>query len=305
MPYIYKITNSVNDKVYIGKTTVGIKERWAWHLRAAGCKNAPYKSKLYSAMRKYGRDKFSIEAIEECDKERLDDRERYWISKLDSVRNGYNITTGGDGYSVIDDCEEQQILALWREGKNEKEIGEITGRYIKAIKRILYRSGVTREEILSRQAECYRAIFSKKVYSYNTDGLFLKEYSSTNEASKDTGIHYSTIGHIINGRCESAKGITFRRYKCDKIDFVKKVYPKAQKVFQYTLDGIFVAAFPSCLSAARAVGLNDGHTIANSCKNQTSICGGYQWRSFKADKIEPANLSDGRHLAAGGKGKCL
>ena len=305
MPYIYKITNSVNDKVYIGQTKASVEERWTWHLRAAGCENAPYKSKLYSAMRKYGRDKFSIEVIEECSIEDLNEREKYWIAKFDSKRNGYNITTGGDGFNVIDDYEEKRILALWKDGKTQNEIYEITGRYIKGIRRILLQHGVTRKEIHDRCRKTIAEQLSKPVYAYNLNGEFVAEYESCGAAALATGVHKTTIGHIIHGREESSNGLTFRYCKQEKIEFERTVRPRNKEVFQYTLDGMFVAAFPSYISAARAVGINDGHTIASSCKNHESICGGYQWRSFKADKIEPADLSDGRHLAAGGKRKYL
>ena len=83
MGHIYKITNTVNGKVYIGKTTVGVEKRWRKHQTEAQ-RDRGYKSALYDAMNKYGADKFTIEAIETCSNDALDKRERLWIKHFNS-----------------------------------------------------------------------------------------------------------------------------------------------------------------------------------------------------------------------------
>lgn len=50
-------------------------------------------------MRKYGIENFSFEIIEECKKEELNDKEKYWINYFNTFFNGYNLTTGGQGNS--------------------------------------------------------------------------------------------------------------------------------------------------------------------------------------------------------------
>ena len=81
MAYIYKITNDVNEKVYIGKTNLNIKKRFAQHC-ADAFKTTNEKRPLYMAMRKYGVEHFNISLIEEtnCPEE----REIYWIEKTQS-----------------------------------------------------------------------------------------------------------------------------------------------------------------------------------------------------------------------------
>lgn len=86
---IYKITNKVNQKIYIGKTTKSAEERFQKHIY----NSKGGKTHLYRAMRKYGVENFIIEEIEQCDSN-IDDRECYWISKLNPH---YNMTKGGDG----------------------------------------------------------------------------------------------------------------------------------------------------------------------------------------------------------------
>ena len=67
MGIIYKITNTANDKIYIGMTRKTLGERKARHLKdCANINCRSYNYKLYQAMRKIGVDKFKFEKIEEC-----------------------------------------------------------------------------------------------------------------------------------------------------------------------------------------------------------------------------------------------
>lgn len=88
---IYKITNKINNKSYIGQS-VFIEERWKEHKENAWDKISP----LYEDMRKYGIKNFSFNIIEECDTDLLNEKEKYWISFYNSYLNGYNKTKGGD-----------------------------------------------------------------------------------------------------------------------------------------------------------------------------------------------------------------
>jgi len=99
---IYKITNKINNKVYIGKTKRSVRRRWYEHCYNAMNNYGKYKnSLLYKAIRKYGVQNFTIEIIEENieSEEKANERERYWIKKFNSndERYGYNWTAGGDG----------------------------------------------------------------------------------------------------------------------------------------------------------------------------------------------------------------
>ena len=99
--FIYKITNDINQKVYIGKTLTSLEQRWQEHRRDA-YKERNEKRPLYDAIRKYGEQHFSIELVEECDVAILSNREIYWIEEYHSFSNGYNATLGGDGKVLYD-----------------------------------------------------------------------------------------------------------------------------------------------------------------------------------------------------------
>ena len=96
MGYIYKITNTINDKMYIGKTERTISVRWREHKK--NIKNLSHLP-LYRALDKYGVENFTIEEIEQCNNLLLDEREIFWIAfyKSDKKDIGYNCTSGGEG----------------------------------------------------------------------------------------------------------------------------------------------------------------------------------------------------------------
>lgn len=91
MPSIYKITNIINNKCYIGKTILDINIRFKRHLKNKS------KTKLHNAIRKYGSENFNIICLEECLEIELSDKEVMYIEKYDTFKNGYNMTKGGDG----------------------------------------------------------------------------------------------------------------------------------------------------------------------------------------------------------------
>ena len=93
--YVYKITNSINNKIYVGQTTETLKQRFSRHI-GYQLRDSNYKSKIHRAMIKYGVENFSIELLEEVsNQDELNEREYYWIHKLDTIKNGYNINDSG------------------------------------------------------------------------------------------------------------------------------------------------------------------------------------------------------------------
>ena len=93
---IYKVTNKINGKVYIGQS-VDIGKRWRQHMTA---KDDIY---FHKAIQKYGVENFEWEVIEQCKRKDLDEREIHWIEYYDSFNKGYNCTKGGDGVSGGED----------------------------------------------------------------------------------------------------------------------------------------------------------------------------------------------------------
>lgn len=114
---IYKVTNVLNNKVYIGQSQ-NISQRWIKHHNSPFNPNSgQYNTPFYRAIRQYGIDNFRFEVIEQCSIDDLNDREKYWIKYYQSNKNdkGYNLTDGGQGaitFSKITKNDVNQIIEL-------------------------------------------------------------------------------------------------------------------------------------------------------------------------------------------------
>lgn len=125
---IYKITNSVNDKVYIGQTTLKLSKRIHGYKNDVFYKKDGEVRPIIAAMRKYGFDKFHFEILEDSitTKEELDNRERYYIQLFQSLctQNGYNISPGGNSVGKHAESTKKKI------GESQKgELNHMFGKY--------------------------------------------------------------------------------------------------------------------------------------------------------------------------------
>jgi len=93
---IYKVTNRINGKVYIGQTKNSLEERWKRHCADSVCWWKEGRGKLQRAIHACGRENFTVEQIDvAADKEEANAKEVYWIAQYGSVENGYNSSLGG------------------------------------------------------------------------------------------------------------------------------------------------------------------------------------------------------------------
>lgn len=120
--YIYKITNNINNKCYVGQTVRTVDIRYKEHFTKYS-KNSKYKSALYNAMEKYGKENFSVNTIEECDcLSNLNEREIFWIKELNTLApNGYNLKTGGSSGGNLSEITKQKIREKHLGKKASKE----------------------------------------------------------------------------------------------------------------------------------------------------------------------------------------
>lgn len=86
---IYKITNSINKRIYIG-SAVNFRLRKNRHITSLN-KNKHCNNKLQRFVNKYGIDKLSFSILEECEKQKLLEREQFYMDSLECVKKGFNI----------------------------------------------------------------------------------------------------------------------------------------------------------------------------------------------------------------------
>ena len=90
---IYKITNSQTGECYIGQA-VDIYKRWNQHCKAGLGIDTPPGNKLYKAMQEYGLQNFTFEILLECNRDELNEKEKYFISLYQADTYGYNGNIG-------------------------------------------------------------------------------------------------------------------------------------------------------------------------------------------------------------------
>ena len=205
MAYIYKITNDVNQKIYIGKTEFSIEKRFAEHC-ADAFRDRNEKRPLYAAMRKYGIEHFHIEIIEETDSP--EERETYWIEQYRSFKNGYNATLGGDGKRYLD---YDVLIAAYKENPNLKEISKQYHCDDHYLSRILKQHNIAIKDGYSINQEKYGNIINQ----YDLNGNYITTFPSAKSAAiamqgktKKPGI--SHITDVCKGKRKTAYGYIWR-----------------------------------------------------------------------------------------------
>lgn len=203
---IYKITNTINGLVYIGCTINSLPHRFNEHLYR--CFKTDYKSKLYNSIKKYGKENFIIELIEECDLNIIYETEKKYIEKYDSFNNGLNSTVGGEG-----------CLGYVHSPEIRKKISEKT-------KNGNSHKGKTYEELYGERAE------EEKLKRKNSS-----KWVKMSEEEKNKRIDNIKNGNRKKSKynIELVKEIKQKIKEGVKIKELKKVYPQVYENFFYDL----------------------------------------------------------------------
>jgi group I intron endonuclease len=194
--YIYCITNNINKKQYVGKTTISVEKRFLEHLRDAK-KRDKEERPLYKAINKYGENNFSIEILEQVENGDLSKREEYWIDKLGTYHSGYNATLGGDGKQLFD---YEKIVSLIKEGLLTSEIKQIIGCSSDTIYKVAKLNNLTLntpENDLAKQMKEIKTV----VCQYDLENNFIQEFESYADAAK--WIYKNNLCKTLNGGVRS------------------------------------------------------------------------------------------------------
>lgn len=181
---IYIIRNSVNDKVYIGQTTMTVKERFMVHMKPSTAKQKR-NYKLYNAVLKYGRDKFYVETLENnVPLDELNQKEIEYIAKYDSYYHGYNSSKGGDGRIINKIENEDLVLKMAEDGIDSHIIAELFHVNYTTVLRTLHK------------LEFYYRPDQDEIVRLAQSGM------SNREISKRLGCHVYTVSRALDRRNE-------------------------------------------------------------------------------------------------------
>ena len=232
---IYKIT-SPSGKIYIGQTTNFTKRK---NYYKNGAK--PYQVRIHNSLQKYGYDAHTIEFIEQCLVENLNERERYWQDFYDVIgENGLNCrlteTKDKSGFisdeskskmsearqnRILTDKEKYRLKSLFLGRKHTEETRlkmsesakgrKFTAEHIAKLpqnQKGKYRPKASEATKIKQSLNSGK---SKIVYQYTINGMFIDEYRNVSEAQRCLGI--KNISSAALGKIPSSGGFKWSYHK--------------------------------------------------------------------------------------------
>lgn len=197
---IYKATNKISNKIYIGQTIQTLSERINQHYQTA---KSDKNYHFIRALRFYEKDDWVWEIIEEnIKKDKLNEREKYWVKYYDSFENGYNGNWGGQGSVKV-----PKIYKLWHPKKkaiegtalqlskilktNKVYIYELISKKVKSVKGYMLFDSI--EDYKKKLEE------KNKLYKFYRPGKRVKKMTIT-EFYKISGIPKKVVYDFIEGK---------------------------------------------------------------------------------------------------------
>lgn len=221
---IYKITNKVTGKSYIGRS-IHIEKRWKEHLQGKGS------VLLHQNFGQYGINNFTFEILELCNEELLNQKEEFWIKHFDTYNNGYNQNSGGDNVEHAVKVTKKSVYCYDLNGRFMKEYDSLceaerqTGIGNSLISRAIKTNGRTknyqwRDHYLDQIPVYIRntnagsiQIKGKKIKAveqYTLDGKLINSYISISQASKITKIAKTSISEVCRNKRKTAGGYVWK-----------------------------------------------------------------------------------------------
>lgn len=275
--YIYKVTNNINGRMYIGQTMRTIDIRWREHVKDSMSESDDYY--FHRAIRKYKEYNFVIEEIETIYGQTLKDlklqlnkRERHYINVFDTYNpNGYNGALGGEGSSIrpIDYYSLDKKLVC--KFNSMTEASEFTGLSLTSITENC--NGVSsgtrcgffryKDEPLNKFETLYKYNGAVQINKFNIDGILVKSYKSC----KDIQEEYNVSRRVVL-RWKSQHVLVDHQFvfflDTEDFDYSKIKLPYISEIDVFDLDGNYVQRFKNQSEASRALNI-DSSTISKCC----------------------------------------
>lgn len=247
---IYKVSNSINSKLYIGQTVQKLEKRWKTHQSKGNA--------LYNSIKKYGVEKFIIEAIDFAETiEELNEKEIYWIQFYNCISpNGYNLRLGGNSggkhseetkRKISEAGKGRPVSEKTRQLKKEQMSGEKNPMYGKSPNWGKECKPETRKKISESQigkiisdetkAKISKACTGRESWRkgkklgresnrknqfefkvYREDGTFVGKWNHQRQCAEDLGLCYKAINNVLGRLNPVYKGYVFKKCKKEELN---------------------------------------------------------------------------------------
>lgn len=320
---IYCIENILNEKKYIGQS-VDIYKRWydhKWELNNGSHRN-PY---LQRAWIKYGEENFKFEIVEKCLPEELNDKEKYWINKMESYLNGYNLTIGGDGNTRKEWTDEQiesianpvfqvdlngKIIKKWPSINKASKSLNINARqiwncankhfsvstendgekYLHTTKTAGGYIWVYERDIDDFDLDYYICNKSKRIRQYDLNWNLIRIWDSVSSVSK-VGYSASTIYHVCNGKYKQAYNYIWTYDDIDIYSYFDwyNTYFNTQYIGQYDTNLNLIKTW-NTPKETEADGFS-ANSVSSVLNGNSKTHKGYIFKYISYDKIKNTDIS--------------
>ena len=288
--YIYKATNKINGKSYVGQTCDFHSRVWQ-HQRCYEKEDCDF----HRAIKEFGFDNFSWEIIETCESEdRACELEKYYIEKFNTYRDGYNMTKGGKGAPYHN---ARAVVLLTLDGQYIKRYdsamdAEIDGFHNADV--LLNCKGKRRQtkgymfmfedEYELNGAKAYRKPEPngmRSIIQCDMEGNFIQKFKSLQEAARITGTNRTTISGVLSNTYKSANGYIFvyeEDFPIKDLSIYKK-RKKGRKIAQVDAkSGEIIRVFDRISEAGESLGVNY-KAIHKVIDKEGRTAYGYKWIS--------------------------
>ena len=226
---IYKITNNINGKCYIGKSECNVYNRLEEH------KKKTHNEHLKKAFEKYGIDNFSFEVITLCSRELCGELEKYYIQKYNSNNPifGYNKTSGDERHGTVFSDEVIEVLREKSTGrkdsdetKNKKREGRIGKKHSETSKKQMSESHTgkkatdkTRKKLSKSHKDFYASLTPEErrdKQAHSTDTVWMTNGIERKQVSKQDIEKYLLAGYVMGMKIEN-KPLKHKTKRTDKM----------------------------------------------------------------------------------------
>ena len=264
MGVIYKITNLINNKIYIGQTWKTEPQRWQEHVWRAF--NDPSNDSIYlcNAIKKYGKENFKREIIDESNSvEELNNKEINYIKQYNTTdpNIGYNICIGGSGHTRYDS---ETILNLYMKYKCIAQVAKILSASKDTISQRLKNMGIITQNLTVLQYDIY--------------GNFINSFENFSAANRQ--FPELQLPKLIPANRFASNYFWLREVDNENIEDIIKNYKLCttikKEIQQYDQLGKYIASYKSAAEASRVLKI-DVSSIKAALNGRQVSAGGYLW----------------------------